>query len=115
MKVGEMANPFALVFGTDRSVQEKASPITHIHKGLPPFLVLYATSEVPGLAQQAVDFGRHLAKVGTEVEVRQIPEATHRTILFHLNNPSDPTGKALLDFVHKTTAVETGRSRASRN
>ena len=31
-------NPFAIVFGDDADVRKKASPLNHVHKGLPPFL-----------------------------------------------------------------------------
>ena len=30
-------NPFRLVFGDDPAAAAKAAPLTHVHKGLPPF------------------------------------------------------------------------------
>jgi acetyl esterase/lipase len=104
MRVGHVANPFSVVFGNDRGILTAASPIHHIHKGLPPFLILYASAEVPGLAQQAEDFTAEVRKTGTWVRMQEIPDSTHRTILFNVNEANDPAGKALLDFIREVTA-----------
>jgi acetyl esterase/lipase len=99
MEVGLIANPFRLVFGDDSDVRHEASPLSHIHAGLPPFLLLYAGCEVPGLASQAKEFADLLRKAGDRVDLEEIPEATHNTILFRVVQPGNPAGKLLLDFV----------------
>src|SRR5205823_4277596 len=35
-------NPFRLVFGDDHAAAMRAAPLTHVRRGLPPFLLLYA-------------------------------------------------------------------------
>jgi acetyl esterase/lipase len=102
-RAGEEVNPFRLVFGDDRDVQRRASPLEHVHKGLPPFLLLHAAWEVPGLADMAEDFAAALQRVGTAAEVRDMPHTTHRTILFRVNEPGDPVGQALLTFIARCT------------
>jgi acetyl esterase/lipase len=104
LRVGHVANPFSMVFGSDPSILTQASPIQHIHKGLPPFLLLHATAEAPGLAQQAVDFAVELRKAGTNVRLQEIPDSNHRSILFKVNEADDPAGKALLGFIREVTA-----------
>jgi acetyl esterase/lipase len=96
-------NPFNVVFGPRREVQLRASPLSHVRKGLPPFLVVNAEREVPGLADMARDFAAALRKKGNTVEARTIPGSVHRNILFHLSEADDPSAKALLDFVAKYT------------
>jgi acetyl esterase/lipase len=102
-RTGAMLNPFRVAFGNDAEVRKQASPLTHVRKGLPPFLLLYAESEVPGLREMADDFSKALRKVGSSVELREIDGCSHRNILFHLSKPGDPTAKALLEFVRKHT------------
>jgi acetyl esterase/lipase len=103
LKATEALNPFALVFGTDRDVQTKASPLSHVRKGLPPFLLLVAEREVPGLAQMAEDFADALRKAGDRVEMKEIDGCTHRSIVLQLHSDSEEAGKALLDFVRRCT------------
>jgi acetyl esterase/lipase len=112
MRVGEAANPFRMVFGEDEKVRESASPISHVRKGLPPFLVLYAGMEVPGLAGQAADFAASLRKAGNKVELKEVEEAVHAGILFKVHKPGDRIGRLLLDFVeHATAPMRTSDSR----
>jgi acetyl esterase/lipase len=99
LKAGEGLNPFRLVFGEGRDVQVSASPLSHVRKGLPPFLLLYAEAEVPGLIDMAHDFQKALRKVGVRVDLKSIPDCTHRTILFRVNRPRDPAGRALMAFI----------------
>jgi acetyl esterase/lipase len=99
VRAGEAVNPFRLVFGDDRDVQVRASPISHVRKGLPPFLLLYAQAEVPGLAEMAEDFGKALRRAGNVAQVREVPRCTHRTILQGADALEGPAGRALLEFV----------------
>jgi acetyl esterase/lipase len=102
-RAGETLNPFRLVFGDGPDVRKEASPITHVRKNLPPFLVLTAEAEVPGLAGMADDFTQALRKEKNSVEQHCVEGANHRAILFHLDRPGDPTAKLLLDFLNKHT------------
>jgi acetyl esterase/lipase len=103
LKVGEKVNPFVLVFGRDREVQTKASPLSHVRKGLPPFLLLTAEYEVPGLKPMAEDFAAALRKAGNQVQLKQIDDCTHRSIVTHLHSEQEEAGKALLEFVRRHT------------
>src|SRR5262249_1171787 len=66
-KPGERVNPFGLVFGSDEGVRKQASPIEHVRRGLPPFLLLTAEDEVPSLPNMAEDFEAALRRTGNEV------------------------------------------------
>jgi acetyl esterase/lipase len=99
MRHGRDLSPFRLVFGDSPAVLREASPLSHVHKGLPPFLILYAQSELPRLAGMADDFARALRGAGAAAEVREIPGCTHNTILFRLDRPKNPVAPLLLKFV----------------
>ena len=93
------ANPFRMVFGDDPDVRKKASPIAHACKGLPPMLLLTAESEVPGLRVMSADFAKALRGHGNLVEVAEIEDTTHRTILYQLRAPDSEASKIVRDFL----------------
>jgi acetyl esterase/lipase len=98
--VGESMNPFPLVFGTDRDVQTKASPLSHVRKGLPPFLLFVGESEVPGLKRMADDFAAALEKAHVPVSLYEAEGTNHRTILHRLYSDSDER-RLVVEFVKK--------------
>ncbi len=91
--------PIATVFGDDPVVCKQASPLTHVHKGLPPFLLLYAERDLPQLPEMAREFARALTNAGNQVKVQRIDGTDHNMILFSLSRLGDPTAKALLPFI----------------
>jgi acetyl esterase/lipase len=92
-------NPFRMVFGSDLGVRKKASPIAHVRKGLPPMLLLQAESEVPGLRAMTTDFAKALRGHGNVVEVAEIEDTTHRTILYQLRARDSAASKLVRDFI----------------
>jgi acetyl esterase/lipase len=92
-------SPFPLIFGSDPAVCKTASPLAHVHKGLPPFLVLYAECELPLLGEMAVDFGKALADAGVEADVQRVGGCSHATILLRLYRKDDTTSATLLKFI----------------
>ena len=102
-------NPFRLAFGEDSALAAQAAPLTHVHKGLPPFLLLYAELELPKVDEMAQEFGKGLKAAGDAVEVERIPGCDHNFILFKLDQPNDPAAAALLAFLDKYGVPRTGR------
>jgi acetyl esterase/lipase len=96
-------SPFSLVFGDDPKMRKDASPIEHIERGLPPFLILYAERDLPTLAPMADEFGKALKDKGCEAEVRKIPRRNHHSIMFDATTLDDPVADAMLDFIRKHT------------
>jgi acetyl esterase/lipase len=99
IRSGKDLNPFRMVFGDDPNVRVEASPITHVRKGLPPFLVMHAERELPRLRTMARDFRDALEKAGAPVELCPIDGHNHNTIVLRLDNPDDPTAKTILQFL----------------
>jgi acetyl esterase/lipase len=104
LEVGRGLNPFRRAFGADPELCKDASPVCHVHKGLPPFLLLYAERELPGLADMALEFAAALRQAATRVEVRRMPGTSHSKIVFHLEQTGGPVGTALLDFIARCCA-----------
>ncbi len=97
-------NPISLVFGDDPKVRESASPLNHVHKGLPPFRLFVADDDILTLPQMAADFEKALKEAGGDVELTTVKGRKHMSIMFNATRPDDPVAKGMLDFVHKVTA-----------
>jgi acetyl esterase/lipase len=106
LRISAELSPFRWVFGDDPKLCRDASPLSHVHPGLPPFLLLTAEAELPRLAEMARDFHAALTRAGDEVELHCIPGSSHNCILFGLNTPDDTVGDLLLKFIAQHTATE---------
>jgi acetyl esterase/lipase len=91
-------NPFRLVFGADPAQIRKASPVSHVRKGVPPFLLLYSEQEPPTLDEMAFDFARRLIDRGVPAEVRSFDGCNHRTIVRRLHDEKDVVAMKVLEF-----------------
>ncbi len=96
-------NPiFEAAFTADLKVWKDASPIRHVHRDAPPFLILFAEHEMKGkigLVQQAEDFFETLQDSGVPAEILEIPGANHDSIVRGLGGVADQTVDAMLDFI----------------
>jgi acetyl esterase/lipase len=105
VQAGQGLNPFPKVFGRDPEVCRLASPVNHVRKGLPPFLLLHAEEDFPGLPEMAREFTDALRKAGNTVDLLKASGRTHRSILFQLTG-DDPVGEALLSFIARHAATK---------
>jgi acetyl esterase/lipase len=94
-------NPFPLVFGDDPKVCEQASPVKHVRKGLPPFLLMNAELDIPTLPLMTKEFAKALQHEGNEVETMTVKRRGHGMIVFMARSTDDPLGKAVVEFVEK--------------
>ncbi len=101
-------NPFRLAFGEDTAAAARAAPLSHVRKGLPPFLLLYAELELPKVDEMARQFGKALKDASDAVEVERVPGCDHNFILFKLDRRDDPAAAALLAFLDKYGGPRTG-------
>jgi acetyl esterase/lipase len=92
---------FQAAFGGDETVCKAASPLTHVHPKLPPFLLLYAETELPDLDTMAEDFFAALKKNNCEATIRKIDDCSHITIMVNLIKETDPGRKLIEEFVFK--------------
>jgi acetyl esterase/lipase len=101
-------NPFSPVFGSDVKVLKKASPLTHVKAGLPPFLLIYADHDLPLLPGMAREFARALKKASCEVQTLQIKDRDHEDVMFRATTADDPVARAICQFAadHATEAVK---------
>jgi acetyl esterase/lipase len=96
-------NPFLVVFGPTQEAREKASPVRHVRKGLPPFLLLYAEYEPPTVDEMSREYARALLGRGVPAELKYVAGASHRGFVRHLHDESGDTAKRVLEFIARAT------------
>lgn len=92
-------NPYVWIFGDDPKMCEEASPIKHVHKGLPPFLLVNAEWDIPTLPGMAKDFAKKLEQNKVEVKTVTLRHRDHTTMVFRATSTDDPLAKAVLGFI----------------
>jgi acetyl esterase/lipase len=90
------------VFGEDKVVRSQASPISHARADAPPFLLLCAETDWPSCGKRcALAFCKALQKKKCLAEFHEIKDRSHVSILLYAYSDHDPTGLAILQFIHK--------------
>jgi acetyl esterase/lipase len=104
------ARPMVLAFGKDPDVLKQASPITHVHSGLPPFLLLNGGLDFSPLKRMSKDFSAALKDVGCEVQTKTISWRTHDTLLFDIihQRADRKMADAAVDFMERQPRVARG-------
>ncbi|MEO6034406.1 MAG: alpha/beta hydrolase [Verrucomicrobiota bacterium] len=91
---------FDSAFGQDAASRKNASPLSHVSKQAPPFLVTYCQWDYFSLPAQAKDFSAALRKAGTPVELVFIPAQSHISEMLNITKENDPTVAAALKFMN---------------
>ncbi len=100
---GKTFNPFKIAFGEDEAICRNASPVNHAKKGLPPFLLLVAERDLPGLGFMAGEFEGALVKSGVPCRNRTIPSTNHISLLAEINRPKSQTATELTSFLQEVS------------
>jgi acetyl esterase/lipase len=87
------------VFGPDPRDRARASPLTHVRRGLPPFLLLISAHDLPTLPEMAEEFHRALRREGCDARLLKVARRNHNSLLFSAIEPEDPAARAILDFI----------------
>ena len=97
-------NVFRMAFGDDLACREDASPLAHVHAGLPPFLLISAEKDLPTLPEMAAEFHEALRGQGVTSFLLQVKDCNHHSVLFRAFVPNDPVARAMCDFIRTVEA-----------
>src|SRR6185295_13146007 len=67
----------AVADGATLEVLREASPINHIHAGLPPFLLLHGTADMSVLYTWSLQLQTKLRSAGVTCDLITIPDGVH--------------------------------------
>ena len=88
-----------LVAFETKSPRKDASPLHHVRRGAPPFLVSYCQWDYIGLPKQAREFAASLKKSLVETELIYIPKDNHITEIINFTREDGPLLHAVLSFI----------------
>ncbi len=90
------------VFGNDPEKKIKASPITHVRKDLPPFLILCADKELPlCTSADCKKFQKALEENGNPVKFHEISPSNHMKMVFDAGKPEKQVATLILQFARQ--------------
>jgi acetyl esterase/lipase len=92
---------FGAAFGDSPKVRAAASPVTHVRRGLPPFLILTASDDLPSQQETADEFHKALVGVGCKSQFTKVPKRNHNSLIFSVIRPDDPVARAILEFLRQ--------------
>lgn len=96
---------FGPAFGTDPKLRRAASPVCHVGRVHPPFLILIAEKDLPTQPGTAEEFHRTLRRAGCAAQLLKVPHRNHSSLLFSAITPDDPAARAMLEFLRRTPAA----------
>jgi acetyl esterase/lipase len=94
-------NIYGPVFGSDSERRADASPINHVRRGSPPFVMFRAEHDLPTLPEMAEEFHAALREHGCDAQLLCVPDRNHNSVMFMASEPGDPVGRGMLDFIRR--------------
>jgi acetyl esterase/lipase len=91
--------PFRPIFGSDEAACRKASPLSHVSGGHPPFLIAYADKDFAQLDTMAIDMNAVLEKCKSPTKLLKLQNRNHYTIIIYAITTTDPLNIAIRAFV----------------
>ena len=110
-----MSGPFLItdsvafrdVFGREKEVIREASPISHAGPDVPPFLLIFADSELPGCGRRVAQlFHNALVKNKASSGLLEVKKRNHITVMLGARRQSDPAAQAMLNFVRAQVVAQ---------
>ena len=91
---------FDMVFGKNAEQRAKASPITHVRPGLPPFLIVHGDHELPQCDGPCAElFHQKLKEHQVVCKLLPIAHRDHMSIVARISEANDPGQQAILHFI----------------
>lgn len=89
------------VFGQDRARWAERSPLSRLHAGAQPFLVVVGERDYPYMIPQAERARDRLKELGVAAEYRVIPGNDHAAMVLQFGAKGDNVSDVVADFVKK--------------
>ncbi len=92
-------------FNRDTTLMRDASPVNHVHAGLPPVLLLVGEQDFPMLPGDAQQFADKAAQAGGHVDVQVVAGRTHMSIVGKMLEDDDVVQRRVLEFLEQGAAA----------
>lgn len=102
------ASPFERIFGKEDGAAKKASPLSHVQANLPPFLLVYAESDIPTLGLQAMALDASLKANKCDTTLLKAEKRNHATVMWRCSQADDPVLCAACAIIRRTAEKTAG-------
>ncbi len=89
------------LFSKNPEIWKKGSPIFHLHKGMPPFLMFVGTKTVPVIIQGTTDFLKALQPYQPGAPLVIVKGKRHIGMIFQFMNKRNKRYMDILNFINK--------------
>jgi acetyl esterase len=87
-------------YGTDASVYEDRSPVSHVSADSPPAFIAFAQYENPLIDLYCLELAYRIAQATRRAPaLMRLPEHNHTSIIAHMNTVEDSLGAAIRTFI----------------
>jgi acetyl esterase/lipase len=86
-------------FTKDHTIWKEASPIYHLHEGIPPMHIYVGGKTYPNIRESNDRFQKELLKYSTRVDYKIVPHKHHVPMIFQFYNSLNPLYKEILKFM----------------
>jgi acetyl esterase/lipase len=100
-RIKSKLNILNAVFGADAESRHAASPLAHVHAGLPPFLIIHADKDLLALPEMACELAAALKKNHCQAESLEVKHRSHMTVLLKASRDDDPVSQAMRAFIDR--------------
>lgn len=91
---------FTPAFSDNAKVRRDASPVTHVRTSLPPFLIIYAESDLPYCGKDtSEEFCKALVDSKCQAKSLEAKDRNHISLIVKVSTPDDPASLALREFI----------------
>jgi acetyl esterase/lipase len=98
--VNERLRLFDVTFGTEPEARREASPVNHVRRDAPPFLIVYGDNDFPQCGREPSErFCQALKEKNCEARTLEVKRRNHFTILLQAVTEADPVAQAVLEFI----------------
>lgn len=85
-----------------REIMRQASPITHVHKGMPPYLLIHGTADVLVPYEQSVSMCEKMKRLGNSCELFTVEGAPHGVGPWEKNPAFQAYKEKMIEWLKKT-------------
>jgi acetyl esterase/lipase len=90
-------------FSRDPEAWKLGSPINHLHKGMPPFLVFLGGKTYPAIKAGTAEFMQALQPFAPETKIVHFPERGHIAMIFQFFNENNKAYGEMMHFMKMNT------------
>lgn len=95
-------NTYLQTFTTDPATWKKASPLYHLHPGMPPMLIYRGGKTYPSIAVSNEKFINALHELGYETPYHLLQSKKHVAMITQFLNSYNPRYKEIIEFMRQT-------------